>query len=79
MKPVMETHIYAHRAARWIAKKAVEQELREQGVRVTLVRPAIIAEKARAYLGDHPESGLKLWNVHGRWKKLRKQRRRLGE
>ena len=42
-------------AARAIAKKCVEHELREAGVRVTLVRPAIIAEKARAYIGDHPE------------------------
>ena len=42
-------------AARAIAKKCVEQELREQGVRVTLVRPAIIAEKARAYITSHPE------------------------
>jgi hypothetical protein len=31
MKPMMETHINAHKAARAIAKKRVEQQLREQG------------------------------------------------
>ena len=41
--------------ARLAAKKAVEGELRAQGVRVTLVRPAEISVKAQAYLQSHPE------------------------
>jgi NAD(P)-dependent dehydrogenase (short-subunit alcohol dehydrogenase family) len=41
--------------ARLAAKKAVEAELRAQGVRVTLVRPAEIAAQAQAYLQSHPE------------------------
>jgi NAD(P)-dependent dehydrogenase (short-subunit alcohol dehydrogenase family) len=41
--------------ARLAAKKAVEAELRAQGVRVTLVRPAEIAVQAQAYLQSHPE------------------------
>jgi hypothetical protein len=41
--------------ARQAAKKAVKEELRDQGVRVSLVKPAEIAAKAQAYLADHPE------------------------
>lgn len=41
--------------ARLAAKRAVQDEMRAQGVRVTLVFPAIIAEKAREYLDTHPE------------------------
>jgi hypothetical protein len=40
--------------ARLAARKAVQDELRSQGVRVTLVRPADIAEKAKAYLEANP-------------------------
>lgn len=36
--------------ARLAAKKAVKDEMRAQGIRMTLVRPAIITEKAREYL-----------------------------
>jgi hypothetical protein len=36
--------------ARLAAKKAVEAELRAQGVRVTLVKPAVIAAQAQVYL-----------------------------
>src|SRR5262249_1495554 len=41
--------------ARLAAKRAVQDELRSQGVRVTLVRPAEIAERAKVYLEQHPE------------------------
>ena len=41
--------------ARSIAKKAVQEELRAAGVRVTLVKPAEITQRARAYLEQHPE------------------------
>jgi NAD(P)-dependent dehydrogenase (short-subunit alcohol dehydrogenase family) len=44
-----------HVCARSIAKRAVVQELREQGVRVTLVRPAEINQRATAYIANHPE------------------------
>jgi hypothetical protein len=37
------------------AKRAVEAELREEGVHAYLVRPAILSERARTYLNDHPE------------------------
>jgi hypothetical protein len=40
--------------ARLAAKKAVQEQLRAQGVRVTLVKPAEIAEKAKAYLEANP-------------------------
>jgi deoxyribodipyrimidine photolyase-like uncharacterized protein len=41
--------------ARLAAKRAVQDELRAQGVRVTLVRPAEITERAKVYLEQHPE------------------------
>ena len=41
--------------ARLAAKKAVTEELRAQGVRVSLVRPAEIAAKAQAYVEAHTE------------------------
>ena len=41
--------------ARMAAKRAVKEEMRAQGIRLTLVFPAIIAEKAREYLDTHPE------------------------
>ena len=53
MTPLM--NIGVHVAARAIAKRAIVQELREQGVRVTLVRPAVINEKATVYIANHPE------------------------
>jgi hypothetical protein len=33
----------------------VKEQLRDQGVRVTLVKPTEIAERAQRYLADHPE------------------------
>ena len=41
--------------ARLAAKSAVTEELRAQGVRVTLVKPAEIAAKAQVYLEAHQE------------------------
>jgi hypothetical protein len=37
------------------ARRAVQEELRSQGVRVSLVKPAEISAKAQVYLADHPE------------------------
>ena len=41
--------------ARLAARNEVKQQLRDQGVRVTLVKPAEISERAKAYLEAHPE------------------------
>src|SRR5215471_12391544 len=41
--------------ARLAAKRAVQDQLRAQGVRVTLVLPAEIMRQAREYLDTHPE------------------------
>jgi hypothetical protein len=41
--------------ARLAAKKAVQDELREQGVRVSLIRPAELSAKAQAYLAANPQ------------------------
>ena len=44
-----------HVLARMAARKAVQEELRSAGVRVSLVKPAEISAKAQSYLADHPE------------------------
>jgi hypothetical protein len=41
--------------ARLAAKNAVKEQLRGQGVRVTLTPPAEIAARANEYLSAHPE------------------------
>ena len=41
--------------ARLAARNAVKEQLRDQGVRVTLVPIREINEKAHGYLSDHPE------------------------
>ena len=41
--------------ARLAAKRHVTEELRAQGVRVSLVKPAELSVKAQAYLQAHPE------------------------
>jgi hypothetical protein len=43
-----------HVLARMAAKRQVQEQLRAQGVRVTLVPPREIAEKAKAYLDANP-------------------------
>ena len=44
-----------HVLARLAARKAVTEQLRAQGVRVSLVKPAEISAKAQVYLQSHPE------------------------
>ena len=44
-----------HVLARLAARKAVQEELRSQGVRVSLVKPAEVSAKAQVYLQSHPE------------------------
>ena len=44
-----------HVLARLAAKNAVKEKLRGDGVRLTLVPPREIAEKAQVYLEQHPE------------------------
>jgi hypothetical protein len=44
-----------HVLARMAAKKAVQEQLRADGVRVTLVKPAEISARAQVYLSQHPE------------------------
>ena len=44
-----------HVLARLAARRAVQEELRSQGVRVSLVKPSEISAKAQSYLADHPE------------------------
>jgi hypothetical protein len=41
--------------ARLAAKNAVKEKLRGDGVRLTLVPPREITEKAQQWLADHPE------------------------
>ena len=44
-----------HVLARMAARRAVTEELRAAGVRVTLVKPAEISVRANQYLSQHPE------------------------
>jgi hypothetical protein len=44
-----------HVLARLAAKKAVTEQLRADGVRVSLVPPRVISEKANEYLALHQE------------------------
>ena len=44
-----------HVLARMAARRAVQEKLRSQGVRVSLVKPAEISAKAQVYLSQHPE------------------------
>ena len=44
-----------HVLARLAARKAVQEQLRADGVRVSLVKPAEISVRAQSYLADHPE------------------------
>ena len=52
-KPVSPFAVSA--LARLAARRAVTAELRDQGVTVTFVKPAIINAKATEYLAKHPE------------------------
>jgi len=44
-----------HVLARLAARRAVTEQLRSEGVRVSLVKPAEISARAQAFLADHPE------------------------
>jgi hypothetical protein len=44
-----------HVLARMAARRAVQEELRSEGVRVTLVKPSEISARAQVYLADHAE------------------------
>jgi hypothetical protein len=62
------------------ARKAVQEELRSQGVRVSLVKPAEISVKAQAYLADHPElyqQALERAQRMGMYEKPRRRRSRV--
>ena len=52
-QPISATAV--HVLARLAAKKAVKDQLRADGVRVSLVKPAEIIAKAQVYLQQHPE------------------------
>ena len=52
-KPISASAV--HVLARLSAKKAVQDELRSQGVRVSLVKPSEISVRANEYLRQHPE------------------------
>jgi hypothetical protein len=41
--------------ARLAARNAIKDQLRADGVRVTLVPPRVVAKKANEYLASHPE------------------------
>src|SRR6516162_4446969 len=83
--PTTFKHISVHMIhilARLQAKRLVQEQLRNEGVRVSLVPPREVAEKATAYLAEHPE----LWSsalarahliddAEGRKKEKRKLRR----
>ena len=65
-----------HVLARMAARKAVTEELRAQGVRVSLVRPAEISARAQVYLADHPELYREAYERAQRLKLYEKPRRR---
>jgi hypothetical protein len=44
-----------HILARLAARRAVTEQLRGEGVRVSLVKPSEISTRAQAYLQEHPE------------------------
>ena len=52
-RPICTTAV--HVLARLAARRAVKDELRAQGIRVSLVKPAEISARAQVYLQAHPE------------------------
>jgi hypothetical protein len=52
-KPI--SHFAVNALARLAARRAVVAELRDQGVRVTLIKAPTISAKANEYLAQHPE------------------------
>jgi hypothetical protein len=65
-----------HVLARMAARRAVQEELRSQGVRVSLVKPAEISAKAQVYLQSHPELFKEALERAQRLKLYEKPRRR---
>jgi hypothetical protein len=65
-----------HVLARLAARKAVQEELRSQGVRVSLVPPAEISARAQVYLADHPELYREAYERAQRMGMYEKRRRR---
>src|SRR5262249_12304630 len=72
-----------HILARLAAKRLVQEQLRAEGVRLSLVPPMEINERATAYLHDHPEVGTeamarahKLDELEGQRKDRQKLRRK---
>jgi hypothetical protein len=65
-----------HILARLAAKKAVQEQLRAEGVRISLVKPADISVKAQAYLQSHPELFKEALERAQRLKLYEKPRRR---
>jgi hypothetical protein len=68
-----------HVLARLAARKAVTEQLRSQGVRVSLVKPAEISAKAQVYLADHPELYREALERAQRLGMYEKPRRRRGQ
>ena len=67
-----------HVLARLAARKAVQEELRSQGVRVSLVKPSEISARAQVYLADHAElyqEALERAQRLGLYEKPRRRRR----
>jgi hypothetical protein len=44
-----------HVLARLAARRAVTEQLRAEGVRISLVKPAEVRARAQVYFADHPE------------------------
>jgi hypothetical protein len=67
-----------HILARPAARNAVKEQLRAQGVRVTLVQPREINAKAQVYLQMHPElyrDALERAKRMGMYEKLKRRRK----
>jgi hypothetical protein len=65
----------SHVLARIAARKLVQEQLRNEGVRVSLVKPAELSAKAQVYLSQHPElyrEGLELAQRMGMYERKRK-------
>jgi hypothetical protein len=64
--------------ARHLAKNAVKEQLRGEGVRMTLVPPSEITAKAQEYLAQHPElyrEAARVVTQHPEWRPKRKRSR----
>jgi NAD(P)-dependent dehydrogenase (short-subunit alcohol dehydrogenase family) len=73
-KPI--SHAAVNALARLAARRVVNAELRGQGVRVTLVKPATINAKATEYLANHPELYEQAHDIAVRFKMYEKDKRK---